>query len=624
MSESSFDLYNLEIIGPIAAADKYNWSAYQNAPASAHKKIQFVIPVAQSLATIISGAGSTRLWYTENNIDLPFGITFAQEVPYGWTTMFGDMAVNRQGRAFIQAVNRGYRATNVPQSVSYAYAIVPQNNPSFPYMIVIEYSQDRTNYIQKVINKADGSLVATTFIPVFNTGATSFDAYVGVKDAGSSTGYSYYMLGWDTLTLDPVVSINAYGEIPSEYVSGFIAFFDALIPINPDNPYPDLPPSGEYPGGDPEPTGSEDILPDPVPTVSMADTGFTTIYNPTLAELQYLASYMWTTQNFWDTISNGVKKIFENPMDAMISLSLMPVSIPNGGSKEFKLLFVPTGVNLTKAANQFVPVDCGSFHLGKKYDSALDYSPYTKVSLYLPYIGVVPIDCDDVMGKDLSIRYVVDIVSGSCVADVMVNGSIHYTFSGTCGMNLPITSGNFTGIMSAVIQTAKAVGSIAAGATGQVGVAAALAGAPIPHTTDSSVDIELDKYDPKTDSAASRSFHKEKHSTSKASFSGLVTRNINNTVGEVMGSKIQVQRSGTFTGCSGYLAKRRPFIIVERPRLANPNKYGDFNGYPSLVTTSLNNVHGFTQVQQIQLTGFAGTNPELDELLGLLKSGVIM
>ena len=285
---------------------------------------------------------------------------------------------------------------------------------------------------------------------------------------------------------------------------------------------------------------------------------------------------------------------------------------------------------MTKAASQFVDRDCGTLKLEPYYGSALDYSPYTKVSCYLPYIGTVPLDTDEVMGRTLHVTYRVDICSGECVAKIMVDGSCLYQFAGNCAINVPISQAGFSSYVSAVLGLAGAVvGFYAGGAAGAAAVglgANAMQQTGTEITTTETVNTERNPATGRqvTSNVTRTSSTTEKsRPASKASFAGMVSQNVNNTVAQVMSAKEVVAHSGTFSGSSGYLGIRRPYLIIKRPRMCLPSSYRLFNGYPSMITMKLDTCSGFTQVQQVQLTGIRATNPEKAEILELLKSGVI-
>lgn len=486
------------------------------------------------------------------------------------------------------------------------------------------------------------------FYPVCNGSKSFFLIYNGDGSDSSYSSIENY-LGILTLNrsgIDPSDScgytISSYNSsAPSSYKNLLQAMFSDYSP--PDyveivNPYDPIDPSGPT---DPDlPPGTFDFdsdpIPDsPLPTLSAANTGFTRIYNPSLAQVQSLARYLWTDESLLQTLWNHVKQYFEDAMQAFIGFNLVPCEVPNGGTEDFAVLFWKTGVQLTVAANQFVDVDCGTVELKRAYRSALDQSPYTKVHCYLPYIGNVQLNTDEVMGTTLQVKYRIDIVSGSCVAKIFVDGNVLYQYSGHCAITIPFNSADFSSYVNAAIAVAKL--GITAGAAA---IGGALAGAAAEEATQQTERVvrrvsenRTTQRNPTTGRQVTMSTSttvntttyppQEENSSTQASFAGLSPVNISNTVGQIMSSKPNILHTGSFSGNSGYLGVRRPYLIIERPNMCLPASFQSMNGYPSMMTMVLGECVGYTRVQQVQLTGMWATNPEQAEILQLLKSGVI-
>lgn len=584
---------------------------------------QFVLP---KLDVVLQRTGSGTCYFGD---DATYSkvLASALQFPIQLTEAYMNSIAVPQNLIYTTSDNYGYyKSSNVYKLKNgyYLYLnccqkrIDGSGSPS-AYAYVL-YNPDTNSFIPSVIKfSTSGSNISLFLKTYFMFQDYEDNCYLTyISNSKQSVGGSrYYFISGDYLS-------PTHASTPWN-----ILFTD--VP-NPDNPY--------WPGGSSGTGGgggtfddSSDVIPDSsLPTLSASNTGFTRIYNPTIAQVQSLAQYLWTTPDVIETIWNHIGQFFANPMDAIIGFNLVPVPVPNGGIENFKLMFVDTGIALTVASNQFVDVDCGTVEIKYYYGSALDHSPFTKISCFLPFIGTVSLNTDEVMGKTLQCKYRVDIVSGSCVAKILVDGNCMYQFSGHCAITIPFSAGDFSSYVSAAISVGKlAAAALTAGAS-----AAAAAGveevAQQTNQVVTTTDITTTARNPATGrqitTGTTRMVETREspsdQSSTQASFSGLSPQNVANTVGQIMSSKPYIEHSGSFSGNSGYLGVRRPFLIIERPNMCMPENYQALNGFPSMITLDLSTCKGFTRVQQVQLTGLSATNPEQAEIMEFLKNGVIL
>lgn len=95
-----------------------------------------------------------------------------------------------------------------------------------------------------------------------------------------------------------------------------------------------------------------------------------------------------------------------------------------------------------------------------RYNSFLDYGPYTKVQVFLPYLGYVDLDADVVMGKRVFAYYYVDYTTGTALIDVQVripkdDSFIYKTiniFDTTVGTSVSISRTNITDRRNQMLQ----------------------------------------------------------------------------------------------------------------------------------------------------------------------------
>lgn len=324
------------------------------------------------------------------------------------------------------------------------------------------------------------------------------------------------------------------------------------------------------------------------PSISTYDAGFCTLYAATQAQIKALADYMWADTG--DFLNNW-NKLWANPMDAILGISLVPLSgLLTGVSTAVKVGNIATSVYMTKLSSSIVRVDCGSIHITSQSlsHSFMDFPPYNQVQLYLPYIGTVEISATDVVDKYLSVSYLCDCLSGACVAFVMSNGYTIATYSGNIAAAVPVTSGDFANIVFAALDYLKVVGGAAATA-GTLAAGAAVPAAGFINAAKgvgSGVDVAKELF--------------------SIGHSMLVP---------------QITKGGPAGSTAGYMNHQKPFLVFNAPNVAAPKNMNTYIGYAQYETKSLGACHGFTKVADIHYRG-AGTEAERTEIENLLRMGV--
>jgi hypothetical protein len=99
---------------------------------------------------------------------------------------------------------------------------------------------------------------------------------------------------------------------------------------------------------------------------------------------------------------------------------------------------------------------------------------------------------------------------------------------------------------------------------------------------------------------------------------------VSNAANTAVNSKPTIQHSGTMGGAAGLCSVQYPYCIIERPRLSTPARYNNFIGNTLNVTMTLSDCHGLTIIDNIHLDNVICTDKEREELLRLLKEGVIL
>ena len=372
--------------------------------------------------------------------------------------------------------------------------------------------------------------------------------------------------------------------------------YDPITPLIPDDdPYtPDKEDISKEDGGDGDHDDSSDPIDIPaIPTVSAVDTGFITLYRPDASELKALADYLWSSPlAVWD----NVKKIVQQPMDCILGLSIVPVNPAIGARKAITIADVGTGVYSYPVTSQYVEVDCGSINVTEFWGAYLDYEPYTKAELYLPYIGTHPISVDDIMGKTIRIVYHVDVLSGACTAYVKCGASVLYSFIGQCASSIPVGGNDWTNVITGALTIATAIGSMVASG----GSSAPMAG----------------------EAAGAEAAEGAREATMTRAAMIRTAGGVASTAVNVL--KPSIGKSGSMSGTGGLMAVQKPYLILTRPKQAIPGSQNYYMGYPSFISTSLGMLSGYTEMEHIHLEGISATDNEIAEIEQLLKGGVYL
>ena len=142
--------------------------------------------------------------------------------------------------------------------------------------------------------------------------------------------------------------------------------------------------------------------------------------------------------------------LVSDPLDSIISLQRYPMAIPHGSSavENIKLgtnTCAAIGYPMSKTAYEYAFQ--GKKILPRFGDSFLDYEPYTKFEMYIPFCGTVELSPRDILNRDLSARLVVDYSTGTCTGYILSDNLVIETLNGNIAINIPVA-----GIDSATIQ----------------------------------------------------------------------------------------------------------------------------------------------------------------------------
>lgn len=361
---------------------------------------------------------------------------------------------------------------------------------------------------------------------------------------------------------------------------------------------------GRLPDGSIEQSDTIDIPNGTVASPATA-TGFFTRYLADTNTISTFGRWLWTTDLGLQVAKAVISLIYGDPAQSVISLMSYPfniASLPGVLQSTGNIIWGNFNSNIVSDVlnSQASQIDWGTIQLSEYWGNFLDYSPHTKVSLYLPWgTGFVDLDPGECLPGTLNVKTNIDFSKGSCVHNVIGNGNLIGSFAGQCAQQIPVLSSDFASKVAGLV-TAAAAG-ISASAVGGAGVLAEAA-MGFPNATISGGDDKV-----------LASFSDAKRAAGRIATTSLAINR----------HPVNVTRNGGFTDGSAALGCQYPYVIISRPKQSMPEQYGSHFGYPSNIYRQLGTLRGYTEVGEIHLEGIPATDAELSELDRILKGGVI-
>lgn len=365
-------------------------------------------------------------------------------------------------------------------------------------------------------------------------------------------------------------------------------------------PYPDPYPDPSQPDPKPEPKPDPEPAPPPYPTPPegtidppvppiiplpfSSTTGLISVYHPTQSELLAFANWLWVT---WQDAT--IEKIWNNPFDGVISLFELYCTPTDVGRKNIRSGFLDSGVS-SETVSRYTEIDCGSIGVPEYFGNYLDYAPYSKCHIYLPFIGIVELNVDDVVGHGVNVTYKIDEYNGSCIAMVTVakstsvNGTdvdystIMYQFSGNCAVELPLSGGSQAAIKAGMLEAAAwGLGSVIGGIMS--------GGSPM-------------------------------------SIGADIAYGAASAVHSLVSAKSSVQHSGSFGASYGAMGCKKPFIIVTRPKQIQVPNYNELYGYQAHKMVKIDECTGYLRCREVHVISPTASDEEKTLIEQMLKEGV--
>ena len=379
-----------------------------------------------------------------------------------------------------------------------------------------------------------------------------------------------------------------------------------------------------------------------------------TVYNKTSVTLLLTAETLDVVINkilgSTDVVTN-IKSLWNDSSDAFISLKQFPWDLVNAlnipstnankwliGSKIIDFEQGIRGVTLTDKEKVFFERPCGSYKFVRKYNDWRDFKPYTKISLYIPFVGWVELDNEEIysdkyQGADIYFKYVIDLISGDGIFQIYnyiqndvaipepdtyekkyiyINIIAQYSCN-PCD-NVLISNSNHLEMLRKGISLGTNL--LSSGVSAMVTGGANLEMANAMNMKQKGVNRTSKEL------AIDKARVRQARASNISNATNIISDFTSGVISDSKGSKVFSTNSNGFLN----LDTRTDFLIkYERFVYKEPTGYAHILGKPSSYKGRLGDLKGYTEVGAFHLEGINGiTTKEKNLLEDLLRSGIIM
>ena len=340
-----------------------------------------------------------------------------------------------------------------------------------------------------------------------------------------------------------------------------------------------------------------------------------------------------TIHGQWEKIKQGLEMYGSNPMDAVQGLRFYPFDLSSIFTNVQAQNYVYFGAYKQDISGSVYKLiyangykDLGSVTIKRTFKDWRDFEPYTRLYIYLPYVGRFQLDLTKYYDKTVNIRYYIDLRTGVCCACLIANGVLLDWFDGIIGTEMPITLTDYASYAQTQL-------SIIARNAGIGGLATALTG--------NAINKELATHLGTTEvPAASGDAFASLASTSSgaAGTAGMMASGVGFAagVGAVVAAAVMKTRfdmtnngigkynstRGTSSAMINQFLPQYPTFMFEVQEIDESPYLNELYGRPSNASGVIGDFSGYFEAEDIMLICPIATDNERQEIIDLVRSGI--
>ena len=417
------------------------------------------------------------------------------------------------------------------------------------------------------------------YVPIFKgtkEDLLSLCSYIGIHFTGNSTSAISSKLGENITDEKIYTPVIKDGVLSGKYVRGKAGSLEPSAKWG-----TDIRENTGYNGRESiDPTEYTDKISLARPKIK-SEGKFNTLYALTDTEINSLSDELWSAdENKLNQILKGLLLMGENPLNCIVSLQLFPFDITSqaGTTSQGSITLGATQMNTTgtKVKNLNSVIDIGSVKLRRHFNNFFDYEPYSTAFIYVPYCGTIQLSLNDVIGKTVSVKLLIDYISGVCTAVVFADGIPVIYKNGCISQQIAIT-GTDTATMSS-----NAISSSLGLLTNTTNLIAG--GKDVSSVINNSANLLSSSFD----YSARRTIY---------------------------------QTQGANTSQINMCEPQKAYIVLNLPKFDIADEYSAFHGFRCDFYDSVKNLSGYVETDRPNLTGLSATEEEKQMLSEIMTGG---
>ena len=312
-----------------------------------------------------------------------------------------------------------------------------------------------------------------------------------------------------------------------------------------------------------------------------APGSYTPQYSAATTEVDAIKEFSDFMQDILGIQYTGQSALLNNSrlIDYVIDLHMIPVTPSTSANENIKLGWKTLETIGAPVTNDYVDVSCGTVQTKEFYGMFADY--LTRVKLFLPFIGFVPVQPEWFQNATIGIKYRFNVIDGSFICwiygygahinkgfDFGYKSGVLAQYSGAACIHMPITGANYAAMLGG--QLAAVGGVLASAAYGNIAGAAGSA------------------------------------------------------LNAIM-MKPEIAQSNAYSSSAAILSHRTPFFMISRPTSHYSELYQHEQGLPANITSRLGDLQGFVQMSNTHIETLSrATIREKEIVRKKLAEGIIV